>query len=85
MGKAEVFGETSVFSQQHRTASVEAVDRVTVIEITRTHFEEDLGMGFWMGLFVRALAERFQEKEQRVLELERELAELRGRRDASHA
>jgi len=78
MGRGEVFGETAVFSQQLRTASVEAVGQVTVLEISRTHFEEELGMGFWMGLFVKALAERFTEKEEQIGELERELAELRG-------
>jgi serine/threonine-protein kinase len=77
MGRGDVFGETAVFSKQRRSATVEAVDEVTVIEITRQQFEEDLGMGFWMGLFVRALASRFQEKEQRIIELEAALAEAR--------
>ena len=45
--------------------------------VGREHFDEDLGLGYWMGLFVRALAERFLEKDQRVLELEQELAALK--------
>jgi serine/threonine-protein kinase len=71
MGPGEVFGETAVFSERPRTASVEAVDDVVVMVLTRRQFEQDLGLGFWIGRFVRALAERFVERDARVTELER--------------
>ncbi len=76
MGPGEVFGETAVFAETRRTATVEAVDELVLLEISRACFEEDLGMGFWMGLFVKALARRFVEKEE-------ELRRLRGSRGES--
>ncbi len=76
MGPGDVFGETAVFLKQPRSATVETMDEVTVMAISRDHFNDDLGLGEWMGLFVNALADRFLEKEQRVLELEQRVAEL---------
>ena len=75
MGEGEVFGETAVFAEQPRTATVEALDDVTVMEITKDFFDEE-GVGYWMGRFVRALAERFCERDARAAELERNLLEL---------
>ena len=66
MGRGEVFGETAVFAQTRRTATVEAIDELVLLEISKESFEEDLGMGFWMGLFVKALAQRFVEKEEEL-------------------
>ena len=63
MEKGEVFGETAVFMDRPRTASVQAVDDVTVAVVDRRQFEDGLGTGFWMGLFVKTLAERFIEKD----------------------
>lgn len=65
MEAGDVFGETAVFSNsQTRTASVEALEPVTLAVVTEQHFEEDLGIGYWLGLFVRSLAERFRERDQ---------------------
>ncbi len=73
MGRGEVFGETAVFSDRPRSATVVAVEPTTVMVVSREHFAEELGLGYWLGLFARALAERFLEKDQRVAELEHEL------------
>jgi serine/threonine-protein kinase len=77
LGEGEVFGETAVFTNKPRTASVRAISPVTVLVIKREyfhkHFEQDLGMGYWVGLFVKALAERLKEKDSRVTELESQL------------
>lgn len=77
MHEGDVFGETAVFTDQTRSASVEAIDEVTLAIVSARHFEEELGMGFWLGVFIKALAARFREKDARVLELERELQHLR--------
>lgn len=66
MGPGEVFGETAVFAETKRTATIEAVDDLVLLEIAKGSFEEELGMGFWMGLFVRALARRFVETEDKL-------------------
>jgi len=66
MGPGEVFGETAVFAETRRTATVEAVDDAVLLEVSRESFEEELGMGFWMGLFVKALARRFVEKDEEL-------------------
>ena len=68
--EGHVFGEVAVFANEPRSASVEALDTVIAMEIGREHFEEDLGMSFWLGLFTKALAERYLEKDRRVAELE---------------
>lgn len=74
MGEGDVFGETAVFAEQPRTATVEAIDDVVVMEITRDFFLEEESVGYWMGRFVRALAERFCERDARATELEMRLA-----------
>ena len=61
MGKGEVFGETAILTNKPRSASVEAVDNVTVAVVKSQYFEEELGTGTWLGPFVKALAERFRE------------------------
>lgn len=59
----DVFGETAVFAESNRTASVEAIEDVTVMQVTRQTLARDLGLGHWMSIFVKALANRFLEKE----------------------
>lgn len=75
--KGDVFGEVAVFTQEPRSATVAALDYVTALEIKRDYFEADLGMSFWLGLFTKALAERFLEKNEQVIKLEQEIALLR--------
>jgi serine/threonine-protein kinase len=70
MGPGDVFGETSIFTKQPRTASVVALDDVQATEITLDALEQECGPRSWMYALVKALAQRF-------LDLDRELTELR--------
>jgi serine/threonine-protein kinase len=72
MGPGEVFGETAIFAEQPRSASVEAVDELTAIVVTREALESELCKGSWAGAFVRALATRFREADARLSELRRD-------------
>lgn len=72
MGPGEVFGETAVFSSTTRTATVEALEEVTVTVVTRETLTSGLGLNSYMGRFVRGLADRFSEVDLRRRELERE-------------
>jgi CRP-like cAMP-binding protein len=78
LGPGEVFGEIAVFTSQPRSASVRAMGEVSVAIVTRKQFEEELGLGFWLKIFVRTLAERFRELDARATDLERRLAEKGG-------
>jgi serine/threonine-protein kinase len=73
MGPGEVFGETAVLTGAPRSASVEATDRVMLAVLSRDLFEQEIGANFWMGQFMKTLADRFREMTERVSELEREL------------
>jgi serine/threonine-protein kinase len=66
MGPGEVFGETAVLSDLPRTATVEAIDTVTVLVIERATLDEGLGFDTWLGTLVKALARRFRELDARV-------------------
>jgi hypothetical protein len=78
MGPGEVFGETAVFSEKPRTASVKAVTDVVLIVVTREIMSSALGLNSWMGAFVKALADRFREVDERL-----RVAERTGRAPAS--
>ena len=71
MGPGEVFGETAVFSAKPRTASVEALEPLTLIVVTRDSISESLGLNTWMGAFVRALADRFRDLDEKLTQHER--------------
>jgi len=71
MGPGEVFGETAVFSDKPRTASVRAVTDVVLIVVTREVLSSALGLNSWMGAFVKALADRFRKADERLRVLER--------------
>jgi serine/threonine-protein kinase len=66
MGPGEVFGETAVLSEKPRTATVEALDPLTLLVVSRATLTEGLGLNSWLGVFVRALAERFRELDARL-------------------
>lgn len=66
MGVGEVFGETAILTDKPRSASVEAVDNVTVAVVKSHYFKEELQTGSWLEPFIRALAERFREADQRA-------------------
>ncbi len=70
LGPGDVFGETAVFSATPRTASVEAVDDVVVVVVTRETLTAGLGLSSWLGIFIKALAERFADVDQRLRERE---------------
>lgn len=59
MKEGEVFGETSIFLQQKRTASVRAIDQVTVAILDRQTLEQKMFHDSWLGRFIEALAQRF--------------------------
>lgn len=62
----EVFGELTILTGEPRSASVGAVDTVTVAVVKSRYFEEELESGTWLGPFIKALAERFREADQRA-------------------
>ena len=66
MGSGDVFGEMALLLDEPRAATVEAVDRVTVLVLDKTTMTEGLGIGGWTGALVRALAQRFRDLEHQV-------------------
>jgi eukaryotic-like serine/threonine-protein kinase len=69
LGPGEVFGETAVLTGEPRTASVVAVDRVTVKVVTRDALERELGQKSWASTFVKALAQRFRDVDEQLSRL----------------
>jgi serine/threonine protein kinase len=61
MGPEEVFGETAILSSKPRTASVVALEDLTVLTVTADTLTSEMGLGSWAGRFARALAERFHD------------------------
>jgi len=66
MEGGDVFGEMALLLDEPRAASVEAVDRVTVLVLDKNTMTEGLGLGGWTGALVRALAQRFRDLEHQV-------------------
>jgi eukaryotic-like serine/threonine-protein kinase len=66
MGAGDVFGEMALLLDEPRAATVEAVDRVTVLVLGKSTMTEGLGIGGWTGALVRALAQRFRDLEHQV-------------------
>lgn len=66
MGPGEVFAETGIIAATPRTASVEAIDEVKVKVVSRETLTHGLGLNSWMGAFVRALADRFRDVDERL-------------------
>jgi eukaryotic-like serine/threonine-protein kinase len=61
----DVFGEMAVFSGGTRTATVVAVDEVTVKLITGASLNRELDRNPWVAAFVRSLARMLRETEER--------------------
>ena len=61
-----VFGEAGILSGDVRTATVRAMDQVTVKVVTRELFEDKLAGDTWFGKFVLTLADRFRELDQKL-------------------
>jgi serine/threonine-protein kinase len=70
MGPGEVFGETAILSAKPRSASVEALGPLTVSVVTAETLVEGVGMNSWLAPFVKALADRFRETDERLATLE---------------
>jgi serine/threonine-protein kinase len=66
MNSGDVFGEMALLLDEPRAASVQAIDRVTVLVLDKATMTEGLGIGGWSGALVRALAQRFHDLEQKV-------------------
>jgi len=65
LGKGDVFGEMAVFTGGTRTATVKAVDEVTVKLITGASLTLELDRNPWVAAFVRSLAKRVRDTEDR--------------------
>jgi len=79
LAAGEAFGETAIFSDIARTASVVAANDVTVLVVTRDALERELDRNTWMRSFVEAITERFLELDRRVVRLDEELAQYRDK------
>jgi len=66
MGTGDVFGEMALLLDEPRAATVEALDRVTVLVLDKYTMTEGLGIDGWTGALVRALAQRFRDLEHTV-------------------
>jgi serine/threonine-protein kinase len=69
IGPGEAFGETAVLTRGTRTASVVALETVTVKVVTRETLEAELERNPWLGAFVQALAGRFRDIDERLAQL----------------
>lgn len=66
MGPGDVFGEMAILNEAVRTASVDAVDEVTVLVISRAAMAEEFGEGSWIGKLLVSLAGRFRDLDERL-------------------
>jgi len=71
LGPGDVFGEAAVFSDKPRTASVKAVTDVVLQVVTSEVLSNAVGLNSWVGAFVRALADRFRDVDERLRIAER--------------
>lgn len=69
MGAGDVFGEMAILTEATRTASVDAVDAVTVLVISRAAMAEEFGEGSWIGKLLVSLAGRFRDLDERLAEV----------------
>jgi len=74
MESGDVFGETAVFTERVRSASVEAINDVELLQVTQDALTDGLGLHSWMGRFVTALAHRFRDVDERLRALEDSIA-----------
>jgi serine/threonine-protein kinase len=66
MGSGDVFGEMALLLDGPRAATVEAIEPVTVLVLSKSTMTEALGLDGWTGALVRALAGRFRDLELRM-------------------
>jgi len=65
MTNGDVFGETAIFANAPRSATVVAIDEVSAVVVDRGAIER-LTQTSWLGLFVKALANRFLDVDARL-------------------
>jgi CRP-like cAMP-binding protein len=61
-----VLGEASVFTGKPSPVSVRAATEVELLVVTRDTLSQSIGLDAWMGAFVKALASRLSELEERL-------------------
>ena len=66
LGPGDVFGEAAVFSDRPWAVTVKAATDVELIRVKREVLSDALGLNSWVGSFVRALADRYREAEERL-------------------
>jgi eukaryotic-like serine/threonine-protein kinase len=66
LGPGDVFGEAALLSAKPRTATVAALDNVTVKVITAEAFQRELGRCSWLASLVKQLTSRFLDLESRL-------------------
>jgi serine/threonine protein kinase len=67
LGPGDVFGELAILSRGGvRTSSVVALTDLELLVVNREVLTAGLGLQSWMGVFVKALAQRFSELEERL-------------------
>ncbi len=71
LGIGDVFGELGVISSLPRTATVEALERVTTLVLRRDALEESFAAGTWEGLIVKSLVDRFRELDRMLTDEQR--------------
>jgi CRP-like cAMP-binding protein/tRNA A-37 threonylcarbamoyl transferase component Bud32 len=71
MGPGDVFGEAAVFSNRAWAVSVKAATDVDLVVVNRDVLSSALGLSSWLGAFVKALADRYREAEERLRTRER--------------
>ncbi|MGC4122614.1 MAG: protein kinase [Myxococcales bacterium] len=69
MGPGEIFGEMAILTQTLRTATVEAIEPVSVRVLTADSLAQELGQTFFIGRLIKVLAERFQDADAQVTTL----------------
>jgi len=79
LGPGEVFGETAILSRAPRSASVQALETLVLQVVSPEALEEGVGIHSGLGLFVRTLAERFREADERLAKLDPERRQSRPR------
>jgi serine/threonine-protein kinase len=65
LGPGEVFGETAIFADAPRSASVVAIEDVSAVVVDRASLEQ-LAASTYLGRFVKALADRFLEADRKT-------------------
>jgi CRP-like cAMP-binding protein len=66
LGPGEPFGETALFSDMPRTATVTALTAVRVAVITRENLDRELRNHVWLRSLIKAVATRFVETDREL-------------------